>query len=61
MPIQHFISETSKHISTPSTPTSNGKEYKVLIAITVPTRNWKKLLRFGRFVFKFACKSKNIV
>ncbi|VDQ11272.1 unnamed protein product [Trichobilharzia regenti] len=47
MPIQHLNRDVVNHSPTPSTPTTttttttSGSEYKVLIAITVPTRHWK--------------------
>ncbi|TNN06069.1 SH3 and multiple ankyrin repeat-containing protein [Schistosoma japonicum] len=46
MPIQHFSLETTNHTpSTSSTQSTNGNVCKVLIAITVPTRNWKYIFK----------------
>ncbi|CAH8536692.1 unnamed protein product [Schistosoma turkestanicum] len=50
MPIQRIPSELTNHTPTPSTPLTNGIECKVLIGITVPTRNWKDL--FGLLTIK---------
>uniref|UniRef100_A0A095C7X3 Uncharacterized protein n=1 Tax=Schistosoma haematobium TaxID=6185 RepID=A0A095C7X3_SCHHA len=41
MPIQHFPLETTNCTPSPLIRITNGTECKVLIAITVPTRNWK--------------------
>ncbi|CAH8574071.1 unnamed protein product [Schistosoma mattheei] len=45
MPIQHFPLETTNCTPSPSIRITNGTECKVLIAITVPTRNWKYIFK----------------
>ncbi|XP_018652776.1 putative sh3 and multiple ankyrin repeat domains protein 1,2 (shank1,2) [Schistosoma mansoni] len=46
MPIQHFsLEKTTNYTPTPSIQLTNGNECKVLIAITVPTRNWKYIFK----------------
>ncbi|CAH8600871.1 unnamed protein product [Schistosoma curassoni] len=45
MPIQHFPLETTNCTPSPSIRITNGTGCKVLIAITVPTRNWKYIFK----------------
>ncbi|CAH8618615.1 unnamed protein product [Schistosoma haematobium] len=45
MPIQHFPLETTNCTPSPLIRITNGTECKVLIAITVPTRNWKYIFK----------------